>query len=95
MSILSMAECVDPRPPASDDRDAAPGAREETRMEVLNISTYPYNDPMARWSCRVEKGQLLLIVGSDQDRICLALTRTDAHTLLEHVQDFLAQMKEE
>ncbi len=64
-------------------------------MEVLNISTSPYNDPAARWSCRVEKGQLLLIVGSDQDRICLALTRTDTRKLLEHLQDFLAMAEEE
>jgi hypothetical protein len=64
-------------------------------VEVLNISTYPYHDPQARWSCRVEKGELLLIVGSDQDRICLALTRTDTCTLLKHMQDFLAHVGEE
>ena len=64
-------------------------------MDILNISTYPYHDPDARWSCRMADGKLLLIVGSDQDRICLALTWEEAQDVMGRWTALVAQGQEE
>ena len=53
-------------------------------MEALVLTDKPWHDTAAQWSTGIRGNDLLLLVGSAQDRVCLALT-------LEEAQDLMVQ----
>lgn len=51
-------------------------------MEALVLTDKPWHDTAAQWHTGIRGNELLLLVGSEQDRVCLALTLAEAQEVM-------------
>lgn len=51
-------------------------------MEALVLTNKPWHDPAAAWNCGIKDGHLLLLVGSEKDRVCLSFTLEEAKEVM-------------
>jgi hypothetical protein len=47
-------------------------------MEALVLTDKPWHDPAAQWNCGAKDDRLLLLVGSEKERVCLSFTQQEA-----------------
>ena len=51
-------------------------------MEALVLTDKPWHDPAAQWNCGIKGDRLLLLVGSERERVCLSLTLEEAKEMM-------------
>jgi hypothetical protein len=51
-------------------------------MEVLVLTDKPWHDPAALWHTGIKGDHLLLLVGSEKDRVCLSFTLEEAQAMM-------------
>lgn len=51
-------------------------------MEALVLTDKPWHDPDAQWNCGIKGDRLLLLVGSERDRVCLSLTQEEVKEMM-------------
>lgn len=51
-------------------------------MEALVLTDKPWHDPAALWNCGIKGDHLLLLVGSEKERVCLSFTLEEAKEVM-------------